>query len=190
MKLHLTYEFDSEDEMRAHLDGTSERSETTPAATVPDTPPADDGEPTRDSLDKDGMPYDPEIHSDPPKFTAAGIWRARQGKADEAKQAREAFKAGGGDVQPPEGAGPLTMPTGMPGLSNERAELPADAPEPVSMETLIGRIKEVLTDGKITSADIEKLYEEHSGRSVQECFPVFQTNETARASLMSALNNL
>ena len=52
-------------------------------------------------VDVDGMPYDPEIHASTKTKTQDGKWKSRQGKADEAKAAREAFLSAGGNVTPP-----------------------------------------------------------------------------------------
>lgn len=185
MKLHLTYEFESEDELRAHLGAETENRAAPAVVVTPVTDEADadvdtDG-PTRNDTDADGMPYDEEIHSDPPQFTADGLWRARRGKADEAKAARAAFKAGGGDFE-----GPAELPgMELPGL--ELPGLPASAPEPVSLDRMIEKINVMLTRNLIDSPTLESLYEKHSGVSAKEAFGVFQTNETARANLVAAL---
>ena len=193
-KIHLTYEFDNEDELRAHLADETRVAPTAPATRAADPAPAEptpapavEPEPqteTRgaDETDKDGMPYDGEIHSDPPAFTSDGLWRAKRGKADEAKAARAAFKAKGGDVTPP--AAPSAMPGAMP------STLPDDAPAPVSLDRLIEKINVMITRGAADEATLTDLYAKHSGVSAAESFGVFQTNETARANLYAALDAL
>lgn len=188
-KIHLTYEFDSEDELRAHLaDETRAAVERQPeqsaAAPTPTPTPAPEPDQTRDSVDADGMPYDDTIHSDPPQFTADGLWRAKRGKADEAKAARAAFKAKGGNVEPPTAAAPSAMPGAMP------SSLPEDAPEPVSLDRLIEKINVLITRKAVDEATLTELYAKHSGVSAAESFGVFQTNETARANLFAELDTI
>ena len=186
MKLELTYTFDSEGELRAHL-GVSD-SVVTPAPEPIHDPvePEPEPEPERAATDTDadGMPYDPSVHADPPSTTADGRWRAKRGKADEAKAARAAFKAAGaGEEAPDVTDAPAPAPTGMPGM-------PAAAPAPVSMDDLMGKVTEVLQAGKIEQSALVKMYEKHSGVAAVECYPVFEANETARANMLAALNDL
>ena len=128
------------------------------------------------------MPYDDAIHADPPTTTADGLWRAKRGKADEAKTARAAFKASGGDVEPP-AAAPAEASFAMPGTT----PLPADAPEPISLDRVIEKINGMLTRQSVDQAALAPMYAEHSGTSAEASFGVFQTNETARANLFAAL---
>lgn len=201
MKLQLTYQFENEDELRAHLSAETRTTQAAPTAPAPavTTPEAEateastGNEPTRDDLDGDGMPYDDAIHSDPPNFTADGLWRARRGKADEAKAARAAFKAGGGNVEPPAElptAAPIGMPGGMPGMPTPaaRTELPADAPAPVSLEMVIEKIKGMMGRSKLGEQTLAGLYQKHSGVSDPAAsFGVFNTNESARSKLFAEL---
>lgn len=204
MKLQLTYQFDSEDELRAHL-GTEVRTaavpvvpvaapvvpvaavqvtEIIPAAApvvVPELP-----EETRSAsdVDGDGMPYDAAVHSDPPSCTADGLWRAKRGKGEEAKAARAAFKAKGGNVAAPVIAMP-GMPAAMPGMPTA---LPADAPEPVSLDRVIEKITGMMTRAKLTEQMLAGLYLKHSGvTDPSASFGVFNTNESARANLFGEL---
>lgn len=189
-KIHLTYEFDNEDELRAHLTDETRAAPVETAAPAP--APAEDAtpEPTRADVDSDGMPYDAEIHSDPPQFTSDGNWRAKRGKADEAKAARAAFKAGGGDVEAPDVSDAPAMPTTGGGMPGAKASLPADAPEPVSLDRLIGAINDLISRGAVDEDTLSDLYAKHSGVSAAESFGVFQTNETARANLLAALDDI
>lgn len=206
MKLQLTYQFDSEDELRAHLGGETRTVDETPAAmtamlstearTVAETPaPAAEPETetavSADAVDGDGMPYDAAVHSDPPSFTADGLWRSKRGKGDEAKAARAAFKARGGNVAAPvdlptAAAPAMTLP-GMPGMPTAAA-LPADAPEPIGLDRVIEKISGMITRAKITEQVLAGLYAKHSGvADPAASFNVFNTNESARANLFGDL---
>ncbi len=185
MKLQLTYLFDNEDELRLHL--ADEVRTVTPDApepiqtTVAPEPEADVR--SADDVDADGMPYDSELHSNPPKFKADGTWRAARGKAEQEAAARAAFKAQGGDVEPPadlptETAAPAS--SGLPGMD----ALPADAPEPVSFEKMVEAVQTAMQSGKIDTDGLNALYTKHGGAD-----PVntLQANETARAALVADL---
>lgn len=194
MKLHLTYEFDSEEEMRAHLGETVERTPepatapaAAPAAATPEPTTNDSDEPTRDDVDADGMPYDETIHSSPPAFTAKGLWRSARGKSDEAAAARAEFKAKGGNVPAPE-----TPPaaSGMPGAMPGANALPTDAPAPISLDRLLEKINEMISRGEVDEPTLTELYSKHANVPVEESFGVFQTNETARANLFAELDTI
>ena len=197
MKLQLTYQFDSEDELRAHLGGEARTVAPAPVAETAEqetrsAEPETDTAVSPDALDADGMPYDAMVHADPPSFTADGLWRAKRGKAEEAKNARAAFKARGGNVAAPadlpaDPAPALTMP-GMPGMPSAKAALPADAPEPIGLDRVIEKISGMITRGKITEQTLVGLYTKHSGvADPAASFSVFNTNETARANLFGDL---
>lgn len=210
MKLQLTYHFENEEELRAHLGGETRtavvaapvapEAVAAPVAAAPVAPEAvaapvepirtaDEPEPagvqSATDLDGDGMPYDAAVHADPPSFTADGMWRAKRGKAEEAKSARAAFKAKGGAVVAP------VMPVmpGMPGLPMAKAvELPADAPEPVTLDQVIGKITGMIGRGLLTDQALAGLYAKHSGvADPSASFGVFNTNESARANLFNEL---
>ena len=204
MKLQLTYQFDSEDELRAHLGGETRTVAETPAAVAPvaaapvaTQPEARAAEPetetavSAEALDGDGMPYDAAVHSDPPSFTADGLWRSKRGKGDEAKAARAAFKARGGNVAAPvdlptAAAPAMTLP-GMPGMPTAAA-LPADAPEPIGLDRVIEKISGMITRAMITEQVLAGLYAKHSGvADPAASFNVFNTNESARANLFGDL---
>lgn len=203
MKVHLTYEFDSEDELRSHLGETATPATTVNVtATAPATPatptpaasgaPATGDEPTRSSLDGDGMPYSDEIHADPPSFTADGRWRAKRGKADEAKQARADFLAKGGNVTPPAEL-PATppaaaAPAAAPSAPTAAPALPASAPEPVTIESLYGRIGDLLNAAKLDKDSLGALYQKHAGAADPDTVhAVLSTNETVRAAMLADL---
>jgi hypothetical protein len=202
MKLHLTYEFESEEELRSHL---SDETRSAPVVIVPaPIQPAGHGdrqtiaeEPATETrsatdVDADQMPYDTAVHSDPPQFTGDGMWRAKRGKAEEAKAARAAFKARGGAVVAPVIPSLPGLPTtvdapSLPGLS-AWAGLPADAPEPISLERVIEKITGMFQRGVVTETVLVGLYVTHGGHNdPQAAFATFNTNESARASLYSAL---
>ena len=189
MKLQLTYHFEDEAELRAHL-GTETRalSVETPVETVeeqaaPVEAPAE--ERTASDVDADGMPYDAAVHSDPPSTTADGLWRAKRGKGDEAKAARAAFKAAGGDMEAPTD---LPATPSMPGMPGVAAALPADAPAPITLDRVIEKITGMMERAQIDEAGLATLYAKHSGLSdPQASFGVFNTNESARANLYADL---
>lgn len=207
MKVQLTYYFDNEDEVRAHLTGEA-RAAGSPVAergreylasqetiAVEEIHIGRAAEPevetaqSADALDGDGMPYDAAVHSDPPSFTADGMWRAKRGKGDEAKAARAAFKARGGNV-----AAPVDLPTepapalAMPGMPVVKAALPVDAPEPIGLDRVIEKISGMITRGLINEQTLAGLYTKHSGAADPAAsFAVFNTNETARANLFGDL---
>ena len=200
MKLQLTYHFENEEELRAHLGGET-RSAAAPVTApvvapvaIEDTTaqvevaPVATEERAASDLDADGMPYDESVHADPPSTTADGLWRAKRGKADEAKAARAAFKAAGGNVEAPADLPTtMTMP-GMPGMPGMPSALPADAPEPVSLDRVIEKITSMMKRNRITEQMLTGLYTKHSGiADPQQSFQVFNTNESARANLFGEL---
>lgn len=185
--------FDSLKDLQAWLaDGNVGKlpaSTTAPASTT-DTLSGTTGEdhdaPTKHDVDGDGMPYDESVHSDPPAFTANGLWRAKRGKAKEAETARAEFKAKGGDVAAPEVADEMPLPimTEMPGMPG----MPADAPEPISLDTVMEKIKGMLARGSITGERTTGLYQAVCGTTNGgEVYKMLQTNETMRAALYAEL---
>lgn len=198
MKLHLTYEFESEDELRSHL-ALETRSAPAPLAEAFEKHVAAAGSisveevhlDTRSATDVDGdqMPYDAAVHSDPPQFTGDGLWRAKRGKSEEAKSARAAFKARGGAVTAPVITMPGLAPAAptLPGMT----ALPADAPEPISLERVIEKITGMFGRGVVTEATLAGMYVTHGGQAdPAAAFGVFNTNESARASLYAALSQI
>ena len=187
--IELKYTFESEEELRAHLGGET-RTVATPTPTP--TPPATtqgasevdatDGDEQRNDaeVDSENMPYNPAVHTETRAVNADGTWKARRGKADEAKQAREAFKAGGGAEEAPAELPGANATPSLPGVD----ALPADAPKPVSFEEMSAKAAAALNSGAISQPDLMKLYAKHGGEN-----PVatLQTNETARAALVADL---
>lgn len=184
--VELKYIFETEQELREHL-AVETRAVAVPSAPEPEPvaapsepEPVAAPEPTRDDTDGDGMPYNADFHADPPSTTADGLWRAKRGKADEAKAARAAFKAGGGDITPPPAP---EEPVTMPGA----ATLPDDAPEPIDLGRVIEKITGMIKRQAVSESDLAPMYAKHSGVTAEQSFGVFQTNETARANLFAAL---
>lgn len=202
MKVQLTYYFDNEEEVRTHLTGKERAAAPAPThvSAQPETAqlearaaePETEDAVSADAVDGDGMPYDAAVHSDPPSFTADGLWRSKRGKGDEAKAARAAFKARGGNVAAPtdlptEPAPALAMP-GMPGMPSAKSALPVDAPEPIGLDRVIEKISGMITRGQINEQTLAGLYVKHSGANDPAAsFAVFNTNETARANLFGDL---
>jgi len=189
-KFHVTMEFNSEEEMIRHFSGKAE----TRATETADDPV----EQTNDSdVDSDGMPYDPDLHTETKAVNADGTWKARRGKADEAKAAREAFKAAGADVTPPATVVETTIaPTApaMPGSAiKPAATMPwgagaAPAPAPVSFDRVFSKLTGMFEAGKIDSPTALRFYEKSAGTlDAAEAANIYQTNETARASLFKLL---
>lgn len=203
MKLQLTYHFENEDELRSHLGGEVRASAplSPVAAVAPVAPVVAEAAPVAEAvedvrsatdLDGDGMPYDAAVHANPPSMTEDGLWRAKRGKADEAKAARAAFKAKGGNV-----AAPVGLPTAavvapaaaaLPGMPGMPSALPADAPEPISLDRVIEKITGMLTRNKLSEQVLAGLYQKHSGvADPAASFGVFNSNESARANLFGEL---
>ena len=195
MPISLTMNFNSLKDLQAWLaDGNVGKLPATIAApadevvadTLTGTTGEDPNAPTKDDVDGDGMPYDDAVHSDPPAFTANGLWRAKRGKAKEAETARAEFKAKGGDVAAPEVADEMPLPTmtempAMPGM-------PADAPEPVNLDTVLEKIKGMLARGSLTGERTTELYQKVCGSTNGgEVYKMLQTNETMRAALYTEL---
>lgn len=185
MNIELKYHFESEQELRDHLalesrDTVVNVTTTAPAdRTAPADTPSNDGD-----VDSDGMPYDDALHSGNRGVNADGTWTARKGMAQQAKDARAAFKAGGGNVGAPEVAEePAGMP-GMPGMPGTKTDtLPADAPEPVSLDQLITKSSGMITRGKIDHDGIGELYKKLEIVDAN----VFATNESLRAAMFTEL---
>jgi hypothetical protein len=193
MKLHLTYEFESEAELRSHLAVETRTDAPAPVAAETTTTGEEPAAETRSAtdVDADQMPYDSAVHSDPPQFTGDGLWRAKRGKSEEAKAARAAFKARGGAVVAPviEVAPSLPgMPAAAPSLPGMPTALPADAPEPITLDRVIEKITGMMNRSTLGEATLSGLYAKHSGQADPTAsFQVFNTNESARASLFGEL---
>ena len=183
-KVHVTFEFETEEEMRAHFGAEAQVRTVVAGADEVSVPVAQpDDQPTRDDVDADGMPYDESVHADPPSFTAKGLWRAQRGKASEADQARADWKAKGGDIKPPADLPAPVLP-GLPGMS----PAPAPEPEPISFDRMVEKLNGMIARQKVDSATLERLYLSASGApSAAAAFGVFNTQESARAKLFAAL---
>ena len=194
MKLQLTYHFDGEDELRAHLAAGDTRvaDQATALArlagttaltttTVADEPgvAAD-----RSAVDGDGMPYDAAVHSDPPSMTTKGLWKSQRGKATEADAARAAWKARGGTVVAPVvPAAPVAAPVAgaMPGMP---VALPVAAP-PVSMDQVIAAASAAQARG----VSVERIGAIYGVIGLTD-MAQFDTNETMRAAFVTEVNKL
>ena len=70
---------------------------------------------------------------------------------------------------------------GMPGM-------PADAPEPISLDAVMDKVKGMLARGSITGEGATGLYKKVCGTANGgEVYKMLQTNETMRAALYAEL---
>ena len=182
MKIHVTREYESEEEYRAAELGLSRDATVTatqvvraPEAPVAPVAPEPAAEEITAERDADGMEWNGDYHSTPKSFTEDGMWRSKRGKADEAKAARAAFKAAGGVIVP------AAMPT-MPMAAAPVAAMPTMAP-PVPFERLVGKITGMMQRGVLSAEAIGSLYGEVGATSGAQ----FETNETLRAALFTRL---
>lgn len=196
-KFNLTVSFDTREELIAYLNNmsnvTSDESREAPEVTeapepkdraITDTP--EDRQEVSD-VDADGLPYDPEIHADPPSRTADGLWRAKRGFSEKAKDARAKFKAAGGAIAAEADAVTEDSPA-MPGAEETRTMPGVDAVEskpvpPISLGELAARTNELMQAGKLSIDRLRGLYSELGVTTPQ----VFETNETMRRSMWDAL---
>ena len=174
MKIHVTYEFENEEEMRAHIGGETRTAsavvasqELAPAAPTPEV------EVTAER-DADGLPWNSDYHSTPKSFTEDGLWRSKRGAADAAKAARAAFKAQGGVTAAP------VMPTAP--ATPVMPAMPVMAP-PVSFERVVTKITGMMQRGKLDMGGISGLYAKIGATDNRQ----FETNETLRAALFTEL---
>ena len=221
-KISLIYEFNDETELRAHLDGNTRAvpaanpALTTTLAAIAAEPtinaePADIVRNASD-VDGDGMPYDAAVHADPPSTTKDGLWRAKRGYSEQANAARAAFKARGGNVQPPPDpvvaapaapalppvvaapAAPALPPVvaapAAPALPPVVAApaapaLPPSMPEPVDIQRLYEAITAGLKQGKI---DSRALYVEFCKTdNPAEVGALLNTDETMRRAMFDRI---
>jgi hypothetical protein len=176
-KLHLTYVFENEDELRAHLGGEV-RSGT-------ETVDEETGE--VNTVDSDGFPYDAELHAESRAVNADGRWKVKRGKAEAEANARAAFKAAGAtttEVEAPAAAMPVEAAApvipGMPAAAVERA--------PIALDALIARLQSGMGSGKIgaSGTPLADLY----GRAGSPDPNAYATNETLRAALWAELDKI
>lgn len=185
--INLTYVFDSEEELRAHLAGVTRAAPAEPArepeahspSVAQEATKADDGDDEiTDEVDSDGLPYDPEIHADPKSFTSSGTWRSKRGKSKEAQEARAAFKAAGGAEEPPV-VEHVAAPAGMPGMPAAAKAAPA----PVTFDKLIDKTLGMMERGKIDEPGVTGLYAKIGLADPS----TLETNESMRAALYAEL---
>lgn len=210
MKYVITIEADSADELREITDLLSGRdaapAETTTAAPAPEVKSAPEetvvGTETREEngevTDSDGMPWNSDYHSDSRAKNADGTWKARRGKSEEAKAARVAFKAGGGNESAPDvsdRAAP-TETVELPGAGDD-VELPGTTTEETvderefSLAEIVQLAKAALTAGKTDNEGIQDLYVKASGaENARAAFEVFQTDAASRLSLVQLIEAL
>lgn len=206
-KISLIYEFNDETELRAHLDGNTRAvpaanpaltatlaaiavEPTINAAAI--TPEPADIVRSASDVDGDGMPYDAAVHADPPSTTKDGLWRAKRGYSEQANAARAAFKARGGNVQPPADLlpppGPVVVaaPALPPVVAAPAAHaLPPSMPEPVDIQRLYEAITAGLKQGKI---DSRALYVEFCKTdNPAEVGALLNTDETMRRAMFDRI---
>lgn len=185
-KIVLSYNFETEQELRDHLAGAS-RAEA-PATAVREAEPEDvtpAGEvPVTADVDGDGMPYDIRVHSDPRSFSADGLWRAKRGQAEAAKAARAAFKAQGGTVVAPVIAAAPAAPV-MPGMPVAAGlpGMPVAAPDPITYDRLFEKVTGMITRAAIKPEQFGPLYAKCGITDPT----VLETNESLRAALFGEL---
>jgi len=194
-KLQLTYNFDTPEQLIAHLQSVTGKAAApaptttlvAPVATPVAAPVEVPAEVITDAVDKDGLPWNAEYHSDPKSFNDDGTWRSKRGKSEEAKKARAAFLAKGGAVTAPViPAAPVaampTMPVAAPAMPTMPVAAPV-LPPPISYEQLIAKVTNMMTTGVVDGPTVVAMY-------AQAGYPdpsVFETNETARRALYNVL---
>lgn len=195
-KIELKYIFDDLDDFQRYMDGAETKAvpvtgvvnaeDEERAAAPTQTPAAAPTGEITENVDKDGLPYDPEIHATPKSMTADGLWRAKRGKSEEAAQARAAFKAAGGAFTPPPPPPPAapSVPltnsaVAMPGMPVAQAR----APEPITYDKLVDKTVGMMERGVLDSDTVLRLYSEIGLTEVA----VLETNETMRAALYAKL---
>jgi hypothetical protein len=214
MKYVITIEADSPEELREITDLLSGRAaepaETT-TAPAPEVKSAPEGTliaegtvietETREdegdaAVDADGMPWNGDYHSDSRAVNADGTWKARRGKSEEAKAARAAFKAGGGNESAPDVSERSTPAedTGLPGADEDGglpgAEETVDERE-FSLAQVVTMAKAALTEGKTDNAGIQGLYIKASGAdTAQAAFEVFKEDAASRLRLVQEIEAL
>lgn len=177
-KLQLTYLFDNEDELRAHIGGETRSADTAEALARLQEPAGTAAD--RSDVDGDGMAYDAAFHSDPPSFTDKGLWKSKRGAAKEAEAARAAWKARGAGVAAPALAAPVPAPIGMPALM-----APTPAPAPVTIE----RVYEVTSAATARGVAVERITAVYPQIGLTD-LAQFETNESMRAAYVAAVEAL
>ena len=196
MNYTLTIESDSAVDIRSVTEKLASRDSDTPAPKKHKPKPKADDKPNVESDDNTektvvsiGMPYDDAIHASPPSFKSDGTWKVARGKSDEAKAAVVAFKANGGNIEPP--VVEETKATGgMPGVTVSTG-MPTPPADPVTLEVVMKKWMGMMESGKLSQARATEICVEVTGsEDAQTHYPTFKTNETARAALYAKLNEI
>lgn len=203
-KITITVECDDAEDARSVIDQLTSRSDAA-VTTAPATPSAEKTTKPVEEIksdvddvvtDSDGMPWNEAVHASSRAVNTDGRWKARNGQAQAAKDARAAFKASGGDIDPPVDAsteGDAGLPgtkaeDDVPGLPGADAIPPAD---PVTMADFTAKATAVLKSGKIDNPGIIAMYLEVTGQSdTNEAVKSFQTNETMRRAAVDRLTEI
>ena len=137
------------------------------------------------------MPFDDTVHAKSRQVNKDGTWKAQRGKTAEAKAARAAFKASGGDV---------TAPDAVPGLPGTKSDdaipgLPGaeNIPEapPISMAEFTAKATAVLKSGKVDNAGIVQIYLKATGQiDAGEAAKMLGTNESMRRTAVDMLTEI
>ena len=200
-KITITVECDDAEEARAVVDQLTNRAAAPEATTEKTDAPIEQtkSDDVDDVVtDSDGMPWDEAVHASSRAVNTDGTWKARKGQAAAAKTARAAFKASGGDVEPPVVE---EAPVGLPGTKTsalpgtKTSALPgADAipsAEPVTFDAFVEKATSALASKKIDNAGISALYCEVTGETdVGAAAAKLETNETMRRVAVEKLTEI
>ena len=192
----ITIATDDIGEARMLLDALDDRSGTpAPAPTGDVVSTSGDGADQVDDneVDSNGMKWNADIHTSTRAQNADGSWKARKGKAQEAKDAVAAFKASGGNVEPP--ADVPTQEPAMPaagGMPAAQRDMPPPISQAMLEEKIIGMINRgtLLQDpeaaiGAAAANTYQGLLDAHQV-SRDDPTSVLSTNETLRAAIYAA----
>lgn len=179
-KIQLTYTFDNDADLRAHLAAGDTRAAEQAGALAKLTADEPGIAADRSAVDGDGMPYDAAVHSDPPSMTTKGLWKSQRGKATEADAARAAFKARGGNVTAPAAVVAAPVVAAMPGMP----VLPVAAAH-VSMEQVIAAASAAQARG----VSVERIQGVYAVIGLTDAAQ-FDTNETMRAAFVTEIGKL
>ncbi len=156
------------------------------------TPDTDDNEPL---VDSEGMPWDPAVHAETKGVNKDGTWKARKGKAAEAKAARAAWKASGGNVEPPadiEERPPVVAPAAPPVAAMPTpTPVPPAAPSPVpTTEQVVEQLTAAFSNGIVTTENLAEIYGNAGITNVADPMPEVEANEEIRRRLAGELNRV
>ena len=157
-------------------------------------------------VDSEGMPYNPAYHAKNKGTNADGTWKALRGHADEAKAARDAFKAAGGADPEPVETLPAPPVAETPPVPNVVTPAPAPAPAappvataplpPSSMveipdtQAVIELLTKAITEGKLDAAQLGTFYGECGIQNTGAPTEEIDANETIRQNMSVKLNAL